>query len=213
VRHTLIDVNAPDQRPRRPVLAADIERLASGSAEGDPYSRLELAHATAAAVVGAGRTAPAETTDRMVALADTVGLDTLAELWRDAEPDSLPGALWSLYLLRTWCMRHTDEVARLYRAGRGLAPVEEVVAGVGAEADPDAVRGVADAVLAGLYEGELDVALERAAALFRIVAAGREWHAVEDEAGNAERERAGRNRDAAAALTRAAGAWRAGTLH
>jgi hypothetical protein len=208
-------VNAPDQRPAhptRPVLAADVERLATGSAEGDPYARLELAHATAAAVVGAGRTEDESATGRMIALADTVGLDTLAELWRDAQPDSLPGALWSLYLLRTWCMRHSDEVARLYRAGRGLAPVEEVVAGMGAGADPDAVREVADAVLAGVYEGELDVALERAAALFRIVAEGREWHAGDDEAGTAERERAGRNRDAAAALTRAAEAWRAGTL-
>jgi hypothetical protein len=109
-------------------------------------------------------------------------------------------------------MRHSEEVARLYRAGRGLAPVEEVVAGVGADADPDAVRGVADAVLGGLYDGELDVALERAAALFLIVAAGREWHADSDVSGNAERERAGRNRDAAAALSRAAEAWRAGTL-
>jgi hypothetical protein len=209
-------VNAPDQRPAhptRPVLAADVERLATGSAEGDPYARLELAHATAAAVVGAGRTEDESATGRMIALADTVGLDTLAELWRDAEPDSLPGALWSLYLLRTWCMRHSDEVARLYRAGRGGAPVDEVVAGVGAEADPEAVRGVADTVLRGLYDGELDVALERAAALFRIVGAGREWHAAEDASGDAERERAGRNREAAAALARAAESWRAGTLH
>ena len=205
-------MNARDQRPQRPVLAADVERLATGSAAGDPYARLELAHATAAAVVGAGRTDDEPSTGRLIALADTVGLDTLAELWRDAEPDSLPGALWSLYLLRTWCMRQAEEVARLYRAGRGLAPVEEVVAGVGAGADPDAVRGVADAVLRGLYDGELDVALERAAALFRLVAAGREWHAADDGSGAGERERAARNRDAAAALSRAAEAWRAGTL-
>jgi hypothetical protein len=205
-------VNAPEH-PRRPVLAADVERLATGSAQGDPYARVELAHATAAAVVGAGRTEDEPSTGRMIALADTVGLDTLAELWRDAEPDSLPGALWSLYLLRTWCMRHSAEVARLYRAGRGLAPVEDVVAGVGAEADPDAVRGVADAVLGGLYDGELDVALERAAALFRIVGAGREWYAADDATGDAERDRAARNREAAAALSRAADAWRAGTLH
>jgi hypothetical protein len=204
-------VNAPDQRPTRPILAADVERLAHGSAEGDPYARLELAHATAAAVVGAGRAE--SSTGRMIALADTVGLDTLAELWRDAEPDSLPGALWSLYLLRTWCMRHSAEVARLYRAGRGVAPVDEVVAGMGTDADPEAVRGVADSVLRGLYDGELDVALERAAALFRIVGAGREWHAAEDASGDTERDRAGRNREAAAALARAAVAWRAGTLH
>jgi hypothetical protein len=190
------------------VLAADIERLAPEAAGGDPYARLELAHATAAAVVHAGRGDDEPSTPHMVRLADTVGLETLAELWRDAAPDSLPGALWSLYVLRTWCETQAAEVARLYRAGRGLAPVEEVVAGVSEDADPDAVRTVADAVLTGVYDGELDVALERAAALFRIVAAGREWNDVDTDASR----RAHRHREAAAALTRAAQAWRKGTL-
>ena len=48
----------------------------------------------------------------LIGLADRVGLDTLAELWRDADPVSLPGALWALYLLRQWCHSHGDEVTR-----------------------------------------------------------------------------------------------------
>jgi hypothetical protein len=195
----------------RPVLAADIERLAPSAAEGEPFARLELAHATAAAVVAAGR-GEADPADRMVKLADTVGLETLAQLWRSASADTLPGALWTLYLLRTWCINNGDEVARLYRAGRALAPVDEVVAGVHDDADPGAVAGLADAVLTGIYGGDLAVALERGAAFFRVVAAGRDYLADGGAEGECEARRASRNRSCAESLTRAARGWRAGTL-
>jgi len=200
-----------DHRHRRPLLLADVVALIDDAGAGDPYARLELAHATAGAVVAAGRDGE-DTCEGMVQLADTVGLDTLAELWRAAAADSLPGALWSLYLLRTWCTRQASEVARLYRSGRALAPVDEVVAGVADAGGPAEIQAVADAVLAGLYDGDLAVALERAAAFFRVVAAGRDWHATEGPPGDRDRERAIRNREAAAALGRAADAWRAGRL-
>ena len=199
-------------RQHRPLLSADVERLAVRAADGEPQARLELAYATAAVVVEAGRSNP-DPSERMVRLADTVGLETLAELWRDAPADSLPGALWAMYLLRTWCTDNGSEVARLYRTGRGLAPVDEVVAGVRDDADPDAVATLADTVLAGLYDGDLGVALERGAAFFRVVAAGRVFLAPDGSGGDAERGRAARNRVCADALARAAAAWRAGTLH
>jgi len=204
-------------RMPRPVLVADVERLAASAAQGEPHARLELAHATAAAVVEAGRgdavngeDGPAE---KMVRLADTVGLETLAQLWRDAAADTLPGALWTLYLLRTWCRNNGEEVARLYRAGRGLAPVDEVVAGVHDDAGPDAVSELADSVLTGVYGGDLAVALERGAAFFRVVAAGRDYLAEEGSGGVEEARRAVRNRSCAESLSRAARGWRAGTLH
>jgi hypothetical protein len=203
-------------RAPRPVLAADVERLAASAAGGEPHARMELAHATAAVVVGAGRAPEAgdeRSADRIVRLADTVGLETLAELWRDASPGTLPGALWTLYLLRTWCLTNGAEVSRLYRAGRGLAPVDEVVAGVHDDADPQAVAGLADSVLTGVYGGDLAVALERGAAFFRVVAAGREHLAEEGDAGAEELLRAARNRTCAESLSRAAQGWRAGTLH
>jgi len=199
-------------RNRRPVLAADVERLSAGAGVGDPFARLELAHATAAAVVDAGRRDGDPATESMVRLADRVGLDTLAELWREAPSDTLPGVLWSLYLLRTWCAEQAAEVSRMYRAGRGLAPVEEVVAGVRDDGDPAAVLTLADTVLTGAYDGDFAGALERAAAFFRIVATGREDLAPEPPAGADERRRAARNRDVAEALARAAAAWRAGRL-
>lgn len=174
-------------------------------------SSAEIAAATAAVLVQAGRS-PGDG-DRFVALADRVGLDTLAALWRDADPVSLPGALWALYLLRQWCRSDADEVTRLWRAGEALAPAEAVVAGVGEYADADAVRRLADAVLGGLYQGDLAVALERAAAFFRVVAAGRRF--LGDDAVYAPDgvDLAERNTRVAAALTAAARHWRAGTLH
>jgi hypothetical protein len=195
-----------ERRRLRPLLAADVERLARDAGHGDPFARLELAHATAAVVVEAGRAEHGQPTEQFIRLVDEVGLDTLSELWRDAAADSLPGALWALYLLQTWCVRQGEAVARAYRAGRVHAPVDEVVAGVPDDVDPGAVQQLADAVLTGAYEGDFDVALERAAAFFRVVATGRE------ELGE-DVELAARNLDTALALQRAAAGWRAGTLH
>jgi hypothetical protein len=142
-----------------------------------------------------------------------VGLDTLAALWRDADPVSLPGALWALYLLRQWCQLDGDEVTRLWRAGEPLAPADAVVAGVAAFADADAVRALPDAVLGGLYHGDLAVALERAAAFFRVVAAGRRSLGDRQLLDVHGADLAARNDRVAAALATCAARWRAGTLH
>jgi hypothetical protein len=204
-------VSEPDRRRPRPLLSADVEALAAAAAAGEPFARIELAHATAAALVDAGRGGAGPGTSRLVDLAETVGLDTLSELWRDAPADSLPGALWALYLLRTWTERQGDALARMYRAGRAYAPVDEVVAGVADDADPAAVRALAEAVLTGAYQGDFDVALERAASFFRVIATGRRELAAPPHDG-AEVELAERNERCAEALQRAAAAWRDGTL-
>ena len=204
----------PDPDRRRPHLlpSADVEALAAAVQAGEPLARIELAHATAAALVDAGRGEGGPGTDRLVDLAETVGLDTLSELWRDAPADSLPGALWALYLLRTWTERQGEALARMYRAGRAYAPVDEVVAGVADDADPAAVRALAEAVLTGAYQGDFAVALERAASFFRVVATGRRELGGSADGGAAEAELADRNERCAEALQRAAAAWRAGTL-
>src|SRR4051794_16425049 len=172
-----------------------------------PQARAEVAAATAAVLVQAGR-APSEDEpgagDRFVALADRVGIDTLAALWREADPVSLPGALWALYLLRQWCRSSGDEVTRLWRAGEPLAPAEVAVAGVGDYADVAAVQRVADSVLAGVYRGDLAVALERAAAFFRVVAAGRRSMGGDAQHGPDGADLAERNDRAASALAAAA---------
>jgi hypothetical protein len=198
-------------RPHRPALFADLTDMidAAGGATGS--SRAEIAAATAAVLIQAGR-APGDGA-RFVALADRIGLDTLAALWRDADPVSLPGALWALYLLRQWCQSDGDEVTRLWRAGEGLAPAESVVAGVGEYGDVTAVRRTADAVLAGVYQGDLAVALERAASFFRVVAAGRRSLGPAEQYALDGADLAERNDRVAAALSAAAAQWRSGTLH
>ena len=207
----LPDEHRGDSRPHRPAPYPDIAELVDAMGGIEMISRTELAAATAAVLVSEGRGCGGA--ERFVALADRVGLDTLAELWRDADPVSLPGALWALYLLRQWCHSDEQQVVRLWRAGEPLAGVEAAVAGVDDLADVESVRRVADAVLSGVYGGDLDVALERAAALFRVIAAGRRELAEEGPRHDEEFARAERNEKAAADLAAAARRWRAGTLH
>jgi hypothetical protein len=188
---------------------ADLDGLVASAADAEPFARTELAAATAAAVIAQGRS---QGSGSLVDLADRVGLDTLAELWRDEQPSSLPGALWALYLLRRWCGSHGDEVTRLWRAGRGYAPADEVVAGVADDADPAAITALADSILSGAYTGDFDVALERAAAFFRVVATGRRELAGGAHDADRERQLAERNDEVAAGLGQAAALWRKNPL-
>ncbi|MCL2781232.1 MAG: hypothetical protein FWD74_07045 [Actinomycetia bacterium] len=210
----MTDQPRPSRPARFPDLTALIDArfadadLADAVSALDASSRAELAARTAAMVVAAARrnlpdAVPSEAA--LVGLADDVGMETLAALWRDAEPVSLAGALWILYLLRQWCRDRGEEITQLWRAGEGYAPAEAAVAGVGSYAGADQVREMADAVLRGAYQGDFAVALERAAAFFRVVAAGRAQRGP-DAALAAGNERAAEH------LAAAARAWRAGTL-
>lgn len=198
------------KRPHRPLPHADLTALIDAAGGDMPHTRAELATATAQVLLTAGRAD--SDWRRLVELADSIGIETLAELWRDCDPVSLPGALWVLYLMRQWCGSRPDDVARLWRAGEAAAAADAVVAGVGWYADSDSVRRLADAVLGGVYGGDVAVALERAAAFFRVIAAGRRASACDDE-GTAEHELAARNERTARDLAAAATAWRAGELH
>ena len=160
------------KRPRRPAMLdpAQAEELPGGY---DPALRNEAAHTTAAALVHQGRanTDP-EVVARLVSLVEREGLDVVAALWSDSPADSLPGALWRLYVLREWVRRDPATVADRYRLGVAAAPVHDVVAGVADTPGPADVLAVADEVLSGVYTGDLDVALERAAAFSRVLATG-----------------------------------------
>ena len=182
---------------------------ASGGADQEVPG--ELAASTARAVLDA---ASAEDSDvaALVGLSDTVGLETLSSLWRAAEPVSLAGSLWALYLLRQWCRTDPHTVSEVWTAGVPLAAADAVVAGVGLHGDEDAVRDFADAVLTGAFRGDFAVALERAAAFFRVVAVGR--RRLDSENGVlVPDESPERNEAAAEALTASARRWRADRLH
>src|ERR1700748_517262 len=84
------DETGPD-RPHRPVVRPDLAALIDAGGGAEDFSRAELPAAPAAMVIEAGRAARGG--ERFVALADRIGLDPLAALWRDAEPVSLAGVL------------------------------------------------------------------------------------------------------------------------
>ena len=160
-------------RPRRPVLpgAQHFEDL---TGEIDPAARSEAADRCATLLVRGARDHVDEAlVERVVSLADTEGLDTLAELWSGSPADSLAGCLWRLYLLRSWVYGDPAAAAREFDAGRLHTPVHEVVAGVVDPPGPDQVRHLVDQVLGGVARGDFADTLWRAAAFARVVAAGR----------------------------------------
>lgn len=160
----------PHHRPMLP--GADLfEELESGV---DPGLVGEAASRAATALVRRGHDqADDALVARVVALADEEGLDTLAELWAGAPPDSLAGAVWRLYLVRTWVSRNPRQVSDEFAAGRHLVPVADAVSGVAEPPTPDEVTALADAVLRGVVRGDFADTLFRASAFVRVVAAGR----------------------------------------
>jgi hypothetical protein len=204
-------------RPRRPTLLGKSALDSLGGAP-DPAQLAEAAHATASMLVESGRA----TTDdaaraRLVGLVDDVGLDTVAEMWADRPARSLPGALWRLYALREWVRTAPVEASVDFSAGCSSAVVASVVAGAADPPTPEALRTLLDQVLHGVFAGELDVALERAAAFCRVVVAGRVARADDTEqhdplgAGALTRSSAALN-DTADDLDAAAGLWRSHDL-
>lgn len=184
----------------------------------DPARRDEVAHTTARAVVHRARAAEdPEVVARLVRLVEDEGLDMIAELWSDAAPATLPGALWRLYALREWVRRDPRTIGLRYRLGVDVAPVQEVVAGVPRPPTPSDLRELADTVLSGVYTGDLAVALERAAAFCHILATGAAYDADAREVGDpvaAARTTRGAADlvGTAGELEHAAALWRAGSL-
>lgn len=162
-----------NRRHHRPALpgAAPFHTLAGGE---DPALRTEAADRCATLLVRGARDAADEAVvARVVALADTEGLETLADLWAGSPADSLAGCLWRLYLLRAWVYADPAAAAREFAEGRHHTPVHEVVAGVVDPPGPAEVRRLVDLVLRGVAEGDFADTLYRAAAFARVVSAGR----------------------------------------
>jgi len=140
----------------------------------DPATLSEAADRAAHALVrGARDQADEALVERVVHLADSEGLETLAELWAGAAADSLAGALWRLYLLRSWVYADPLTAAAEFDRGRAHVPVSEVISGVIVPPGPDEVRALVDEVLSGLVVGDFADTLFRAAAFARVAAAGR----------------------------------------
>ncbi|HEU4336477.1 MAG TPA: hypothetical protein VFR45_04125 [Nocardioides sp.] len=140
----------------------------------DPAQLREAGDLAATVLVrGARASDDPELAERVVRLADTEGLETLAEVWSGAPADTLAGSLWRLFLLRSWVYASPARVAADYEAGQRRVDVARVVAGVADPPGPDELRRMVDDVLRGITRGDFAVTLFRASAFARIVAAGR----------------------------------------
>ncbi len=136
----------------------------------DPVARVQLAHETAAALLARVRSdADPDVVERLLALAADDGIDSVAELWADARPHSLPGALWRIHLLRTMVAQQPVEVAAHFTAGaERLETADAVVAGAESPTGPEEIASLADEILRGVFAGDLALALDRAAAFCRL---------------------------------------------
>lgn len=160
----------PHHRPTTPG-SHYFEAISSGV---DPAEISEAADRAAALLVrGAHDSDDDAVAERLLRLADTEGIETIAAVWSGAPGDSLAGCLWRLFLLRSWVWADPVGVAGQFEAGRAAAPVARVVAGVADPPGPDQLRAMIDQVLRGIAEGDFADVLFRAAAFARVVATGR----------------------------------------
>jgi hypothetical protein len=165
--------DSPAPRHHRPAVpgAAFFEDITGGA---DPAAIREAGDLAATLLVrGAQGDHDEALAERVIHLADTEGLETLADVWSGAPADTLAGCLWRLYVLRAWVHRAPSLVAAEYDAGYGRAQVARVVAGVADPPGPEELKAMIDQVLRGIAGGDFAVTLLRAAAFARVVATGR----------------------------------------
>ncbi len=162
--------------PRRPV---SLDLALADEIEGapDPAERNAIAHETAWAFVDGGRANPddpkrSELLETLVRLGEAGDIELVADMWADAGPLTLPGALWRMYAIREWVRRDPETVTDAYRRGRANTAASEVIAGLSDSPEPAGVARSVDRILAGIYDGDLDVAFDRASALLAILATG-----------------------------------------
>lgn len=140
----------------------------------DPALVSEAAERAATLLVrGARDSSDDAVAERLLHLAETEGIETIAEVWAGSPADSLAGCLWRLYLIRAWVHADPLRAAREYDAGRARAEVAEVVAGVADPPGPDELRAMIDEVLRGIATSDFADVLLRASAFARVVATGR----------------------------------------
>lgn len=164
------------------------------------------------------RVADPEVVERVVNLAATEGIDDIAELWADSSAHTLAGQLWRIYLLRRIVHADPGGTAELFRHGQAASvTIDPVVAGVADPISPDSIAALCETILRGVFNGDLAVALERAASYCRVMALGAthiadERDLVDEEHAGELTTRALRYSSIAAELHAGARRWRDGTL-
>jgi hypothetical protein len=185
----------------------------------DPAQISRVAHETAQALIARVRESQdPEVVERLVAFTDEHGIDAVAELWSRAGANSLPGALWRIYLLRTLIRQDSVGTSYFYQRGtEQVSTIDPLVAGATSPTGPAEIMQLADEILRGVFQGDFAVALERAAAFCRVTAIGAtsvadDSEPTDPERGTALTTKALRLSHTAAELTTCARSWRSGSL-
>lgn len=193
---------------------ADVLEMLGGS--GDPAAESTLAHDTAHSLLHRIRkTADPKLVDAVIDYADVHGIDDVAELWSASAPDTLPGALWRLYLLRHAIVRAPQEAGYRFRRGLEVDTVGHAITGSHDAPTPDEVAELATTILRGAFAGDFADALQRAGGFARVMSAGsRDLAASEPEqsALDAELRHADGFGTLSEELARAAELWHRGRL-
>lgn len=143
----------------------------------DPAVKHQLAHDSAAALLAGTRqfaatVAAPEVRQNLINLVRTEGLGDIAALWSEADPISLPGALWRLYVLHTWVDHDPGTVKDRVELGKQTVPGLAYLAGFPEPPAIDTIKGTLNEILAGAFTGDLGMALRRAAAVTMLAAFG-----------------------------------------
>lgn len=154
----------------------------------DPARISEAAHLSAQAFVRRGfANEDPEVTNRLIAVAETEGLEVLAEMWSEAPAHSLPGALWRLYAIRAATFKNPETMSARFRAGAHRAEVERLVAGAAEPPTAEELKNMTGSILSGAFTGDFAHALERTAAYCRVLSLGMADHADAADLANAAR--------------------------
>ncbi|MFB2596884.1 DNA-directed RNA polymerase subunit beta [Herbiconiux sp. P17] len=185
----------------------------------DPAHINRVAHETAGALLNRVRDDPhPEVIDRLLTFTDDHGIDAIAELWARANPRTLPGSLWRIYLLRALIRQDPEQTSYFFERGTEVIPsIDPVVAGAESPTGPKEITELADQILRGLFTGDFAIALDRAAAFCRIMSQGCASIADDAEIGAPETAstlttRALRFETIGADLTQSASLWRSDNL-
>ncbi|MDO4665477.1 MAG: hypothetical protein Q4A71_04640 [Actinomycetaceae bacterium] len=172
---------------RRPAMLGpeDAENIAG---DYDPATRSDVAHTSAQLLtdlfrgdsrtpiqLGEASAPPAMLRPRLRDLVASGDVDIVAELWARQPANTLPGALWRVFLLREWMRRDPRQTSARYMDGLNAPPD---VRAVSSPPTFDQVRSVLEQILQGPDDSEDDPTdwlakrLAVAAAALRVFAAG-----------------------------------------
>ena len=163
------------------VLGSDSE----GADDSEILSTLDFGEKSAALVTSHETSqAGLDTLARIRAFVAEEGVAALESVWGRSPVVSRAGALWRLFLVAHHVEKRSDVIGALVERGiADLQTVDPVVAAVREPIDASRVSEVVDEILEWAFTGRLADAVERGAALARIVSAGLlHWPSEPDEA-------------------------------